>query len=85
MKTTRDNLLENANAMEKTDHTISVLLGTLGLSIFGMLCLIIWLSSSITTSKALQSKCDSLEVSKKRLEDNLNMGSEIRKFNELNK
>ena len=85
MKTTRDNLLENANAMEKTDHTISVLLGTLGLSIFGMLCLIIWLSSSITTSKALQSKCDSLEVSKKRLEDSLNMGVEIRKFNELNK
>lgn len=84
MKTTRNNLLENANAMEKTDHTISVLLGTLGLSIFLMLGLIIWLSSSLTTSKALQSKCDSLEVSKKRLEDNLNMGSEIRKFNELN-
>lgn len=84
MKTTRESMLNDENAMEKTDHTIQVLLGTLGVSIFCMLGLIVWLSSSITTTKALQSKCDSLEVSVKSLQDNLTMPAEIRKFNKLN-
>lgn len=76
---------DTQTVLDNSDKIYRTMLGLIIIAIACCMVLGIHYCTVIAENKALHSKCDSLKVSNKSLTDNLNMGSEIRKFNELNK
>lgn len=85
MKTTRESMLNDENAMENMDKKRQYNTGITIICIAGLIIMGIYLAGQHVTISTLKSKRYNDSVTIESLKANLTMPQEIRKFNQLNK
>lgn len=90
MKNTLKELLENdiekyKQGVDKAETTLKVFIGLFVISLIAFISVSISYVNQKSTIKLMKGKHYSDSLAIKSIEDNFRMGSEIRKFNELNK